>query len=53
MRNEKRQRRKGLEQHGKIKCAAVLKGTAACLHISFRRSCAGREQRSHLTCKVR
>lgn len=33
MRNEKRQRRKGLEQHRKIECAAVLKRTAACLHI--------------------
>ena len=42
-----------LEQDGKIKCAAVLKGTAACLHIFFRGSCAGREKRPHLTCTVR
>jgi hypothetical protein len=38
MRNEKRARGKGLEQHGKIECAAVLKRTAACLHIFFRAS---------------
>lgn len=38
MRNRKRARGKGLEQHGKIKCAAPWIGAAACLHIYFSRS---------------
>lgn len=44
MRNRKRARGKGLEQHGKIECAAVLNVLAACLHIYFCRPRATRER---------